>query len=91
MILQKVRFIQFSSDATPYIPKSRLATLPDTPIRQWMLDKDHPFNELPGDMDADGSPAISVMRRDYVLKAKRVSLVVGGLLTATRYLPFKKI
>lgn len=73
MILQKVSFIQISTDATPYIPKSRLATLPDTSLRKWMMDKEHPFNDLPGMIDADGPPAISVVRGDYVLKAKKVS------------------
>lgn len=75
IFFQKTKLIQFSTDATPYVPKSRLSTLPDTSLRKWMISKDYPlpFNELPGDMDADGPPAISVMREDYVLEVEKVS------------------
>lgn len=37
-----------------------------------MINKRHP-NGTPGSRDADAPPAISLMRRDYVRKMKRVS------------------
>jgi hypothetical protein len=73
MLLHKVPFIQLSTDATPYVPKSRLATLRETPLRDWMVNKHHPANGMPGDMDGDAPPAVSVMRSDYARGAKRVS------------------
>lgn len=80
IVLQKLRLVQFPAfQAVPYVPKSRLFELPATELRQWMINKQHthwktPDGQLqPGSCDADAPPAISVMRRDYVLRAKRVS------------------
>lgn len=80
IVLQKLRLVQFPSWRTvPYVPKSRLTELPDTPLRQWMIDKQHrhwttPDGQLqPGSYDGDTPPAISVMRRDYALRAKHVA------------------
>lgn len=78
MFLHKLRLIKFSADATPYVPKSRLATLPDTPLREWMIDKKHYVSDMPGDMDADAPPAISLMRGDYVLRLQGISFSHWG-------------
>lgn len=39
--------------------------MPDTELRKWMIDKQHP-NGLPEERDADAPPAIFLMRKDYV-------------------------
>jgi hypothetical protein len=80
IVLQRLRLVQFPPwQAHPAVPKSGLLELPDTPIRQWMISKRHSHWETrdgqlqPGSCDADAPPAISVMRRDYALLARRVS------------------
>ena len=79
IVLERMRLVQFAgNEFLPYVPKSRLNTLPDTPLRQWMIAKDHP-NGLPGEQDGDGAPAISVVRPDFVTGTRRVSF--GGWVT----------
>lgn len=73
IVLQKLRLVQFPAwQADPRVPKSRLIELPDTELRQWMIEKQHP-NGAPGSRDADAPPMISVMRKDYALRGKKVS------------------
>lgn len=80
IVLKKLSLVQFpSGQAAPRVRKSRLRELPDTKLRQWMIDKQHSYWKTrdgqlqPGSSDADAPPAISVMRKDYALRAKRVS------------------
>jgi PKD repeat protein len=58
------------------VDKSLLTNLPNTELRQWMIDKNLPHVNLPGGQDHDGPPAITLMRPDYILTAKPKS--VGG-------------
>lgn len=71
--LRLIQFIPFRSD--PHVPKSRLLELPETPLREWMIDR-----QLPKDQgsprDADAPPLVSIVRDDYVLETARVSF--GG-------------
>lgn len=72
--LQKLRLVQFPlNHASPLVPKSRLKELPDTPLRGWMIEKRHSNGFQPGSVDADAPPAISLARKDYALRSKRVS------------------
>ncbi len=72
--LKRLRLVQFLQDVgDPRVPKARLHELPDTPLRAWMLAKQHPTNALPDERDADGQPAIALMRSDYVKATKRVT------------------
>jgi hypothetical protein len=76
IVLERMRLVQFPPfRCDPVVPRSRLKTLPDTPLRSWMLDK-----ELPRDQgaarDADAPPLVSIVRPDYVLETTRVSF--GG-------------
>jgi hypothetical protein len=82
IVLQRLRLVHFPGNfatpprcvgADPRVPKARLYELPDRPLRQWMIEKDCPTNDGPDERDGDGPPAISLMRADYVLAAKRVS------------------
>ncbi|HUJ71328.1 MAG TPA: PKD domain-containing protein, partial [Verrucomicrobiae bacterium] len=59
------------------VDKSLLINLPNTELRQWMIDKNLPHVNLPDGQDHDGPPAISLMRPDYILTAKPKS--VGGI------------
>lgn len=73
IVLHKLRLVQFPAwQADPRVHKSRLTELPDTELRQWMIDKQHP-NGSPGSRDADAPPMISVIRKDYALRGKKVS------------------
>lgn len=75
IVLQRLRIVMFGSvaDHAPYVPKQQLAELPDTELRQWMIEKELPHVNLPGEHDYDAPPAISLMRGDYILAAKRKS------------------
>jgi hypothetical protein len=73
IVLEKLRLVQFvANDYLPHVPKARLSTLPRTPLREWMIAKQHP-NGLPDEHDGDGPPAISLMRPDFVGATRRVS------------------
>jgi hypothetical protein len=79
IVLQRLRLVQFSVEETgrragPLVPKARLLELPPSPLRQWMIEKQH--NGQPGDLDQDAPPAISLMRPDFIRAIRRVSF--GG-------------
>ena len=76
IVLQKLRLVQFTgqSESVSQIPKKRLLELPDSPARDFMIGSTPDVAAPEG--DADGPPAISLMRPDYVKKFKRVSF--GG-------------
>ena len=73
IVLHRLPLVQFPPfRCDPLVPRRRLLQLPDTPLRQWMLDK-----ALPRDQgrprDADAPPLVSIVRSDYVLATTRVS------------------
>jgi len=80
IVLQRLTYIQFpQSQAIPEVPKDWLRkTLPDTPLRQWMLAKIHPLfpDQLPDDEDNDGQPVLPLLTTEYVTEVKRVAF--GG-------------
>jgi hypothetical protein len=66
IVLKKMRLVQFPLGVSPpRVPKPQLLTLPPSPLRDYMYHKHHPTNSDPRDIDGDGAPAISLMRRDY--------------------------
>jgi hypothetical protein len=78
IVLQRLRLVQFPAwtigyGAAPDVLKQKLVELPDSPLRQWMIDKELPVANLPDGRDGDGPPAIALTRSDYVLETKRVS------------------
>jgi len=79
IVLERLRLVQFTVQSKPFahVPKSRLHTLPDNEAREYMLASQPDVVSPEG--DADGPPAISLMRPDYVQSAKRVSF--GGWTT----------
>ena len=79
IVLEKIRLVQFTVQSRPFprVTKNRLRTLPDTEAREYMLAIQTDVVAPEG--DADGPPAISLMRPDYVRSAKRVSF--GGWTT----------
>lgn len=73
IVLAQMRLVAFPmNQADPRVPKAWLNDLPDSEYRQWLIDKHHPTNELPDERDADGQPAISLIRPDYVRAVRRV-------------------
>ena len=76
---QRFRVVLFGPvfHQTALVDKSLLTNLPNTELRQWMIDKNLPHVNLPGGQDHDGPPAITLMRPDYILAAKPKS--VGGI------------
>ncbi len=74
IVLERLRYVQFPAGCGPAsVPKARLRQLPDTELRQWMIEKHHPTNGLPAEQDADGPPAISLVRPDYVLEVRPIA------------------
>jgi hypothetical protein len=80
IVLKKIKLVQFPAmlnakgrfPYSPKVPKTKLYDLPKSPLREWMIAKEH-HNGQPGNLDADAPPAISLMRADYAIRAKRVS------------------
>ena len=74
IVVERLRYVQFPGGCGPArVPKARLRELPDTELRQWMIEKHHPTNSLPAEQDADGPPAISLVRPDYVLGMRPIA------------------
>lgn len=57
----------------PIVPKRRLTELPETELRQWMIEKELPHVNLPAEKAGDAQPAIPLMRPDYVKRVIRKS------------------
>ena len=76
IVLEKLRLIQFIGQRkmVAHIPKKRLFELPDSPARDFMIASTPDVAAPEG--DADGPPAISLMRPDYIKRVTRVSF--GG-------------
>lgn len=74
--LTKMKLVQFPFLALPDVPKNRLLELPDSEIRQWMIDKRLPHAcPLPIGLhdDADIQAALHMLDPQYTKKFKRVS------------------
>ena len=74
IIMSKFIVVEFdygNMNADPYVPKQRLIELPDTELRQWMMEKELPHVSLPGEHDFDVHPAIALMRPDYVTGVRK--------------------
>src|SRR5262249_30160886 len=69
IVLMRLRLVTFpfrgAGGTAPLTPRDRLHELPDTELRQHMLEKEHP-NGNPGSWDGDSSPVVSLVRPDYV-------------------------
>jgi len=80
IVLQRLAYVQFPErQAVPKTPKNWMREeLPDTPLRQWMLDKIHPLfpDRLPGDADFDGQPVLPLLTTEYATEVNRVKF--GG-------------
>lgn len=74
IVMQKLKMVVFPVFMhSPFVTKSKLHELPDTLFRQWMIDKYHITARIPDEHDEDAPPMISILRKDYVLDAKKVS------------------
>jgi len=61
--------------SSPIVTKADIASsLPDSPLRNEMLVKDHPSNPLPGSIDADGPPAVVIMNPAIIRTSVRKKL-----------------
>jgi Carbohydrate binding module (family 35) len=54
------------SHSTPVVEKASLVQLPNTELRQYMIDKSLPHVHLPGGRDGDASVAIPLITSNYV-------------------------
>ena len=79
IVMQRFRAVLFGPvvNQTPLVDKAQLTQLPNTELRQWMIDKSLPHIGLPGGHDENGPPAITLMRPDYITTAKPKSY--GGV------------
>ncbi len=80
IVASRMRLVVFpestNTETAARVPKDALSALPECELREWMIEKRHPTNFGPWDRDADGQPAIALMRSDYARAVRRVSL--GG-------------
>jgi hypothetical protein len=58
---------------TAHVPKRRLVELPETELRNFMVEKELPHVNLPAEHDFDAQPAIPLMRPDYVKRIVKKS------------------
>lgn len=88
IVLQKLRLVMFHVwKGDPIVPKARLPELRDTPLRTWMIAKELPAANLPGERDGDGPPAISLTTPGYVTALTRVSFDTWVSLARDEYRP----
>lgn len=74
IVLRQVRYVQFPAGISPpRVPKRRFQRLPPTEFRQGLIDKRTPYAGPKEETDVDAAPAISLMRPDYVVRARRVA------------------
>lgn len=66
-----VLFDRVTETAAPVVEKSDLHQLPDTELRQFMIDKELPHVSLPGRHDFDSPPAMPLMTREYAVRVQR--------------------
>ena len=78
IVAARMRLVIFpestNTETAARVPKSALSALPESELREWMIEKQHPTNFGPWDRDADGQPAVALMRGDYACAVRRVSL-----------------
>lgn len=78
IVAARLRLVVFpestNTETAARVPKSALTALPENELREWMIAKQHPTNLGPWDRDADGQPAVAIMRNDYARAVRRVSL-----------------
>jgi hypothetical protein len=72
IVVRRFRAVLFALvfNQSSLVNKSQLTQLPNTELRQWMIDKNLPHANLPNGQDHDGPPAITLMRSDYVVAGK---------------------
>lgn len=68
IIISKFKTVIFGPvcKQVPIVPKRQLIELPDTELRNWMIEMELPHVNLPNEMDGDAQPVIPLMRPDYV-------------------------
>jgi len=73
--LQRYRAVLFGVvfDQAALVDKTMLSDLPNTELRQWMIDNNLPQAGLPNGHDYNGPVGIAMMRPDYVVAAKSKS------------------
>jgi hypothetical protein len=86
IVVQRFRAVLFGPvfNQAALVNKSLLTNLPNTELRQWMIDKNLPHVHLPGGQDHDGPGAITLMRPDYVTTARPKSY--GGIVNGNMVL-----
>ena len=58
IVIQKFRVMMFSDLDSPMVPHGRLSELPDTELRQWMIDKPLALYSIDSEIDGDALPVI---------------------------------
>lgn len=79
IVVHRFRCVLFGPviDEAPVVDKSLLPQVPNTELRQWMIDKGLPHADLPGGQDHDGPGSITLLHPDYIVTAKPKSF--GGI------------
>jgi RNA polymerase sigma-70 factor (ECF subfamily) len=75
IVIQRMRLVVFSRPTwnAASVPRDRLAELPDSELRDWMIYKHDKFNDRELGTDADATIAIGLMRSDYVTEVRRMT------------------
>jgi len=73
IVVQKFRVMMFTDLDSPTVPHGRLSELPDTELRQWMIDKPLARYSIDREIDGDGLPVVPLMRPESIQFSRRVS------------------
>ena len=73
IVIQKFRVMMFTDLDSPMVPHGRLPELPDTELRQWMIDKPLALYSIDREIDGDALPVVPLMRPDSIESIRRVS------------------
>ena len=79
IVVHRFRCVLFGPviNEAPLVDKSLLLQLPNTELRQWMIDKGLPHADLPGGQDHDGPGSITLLHPEYIVTAKPKSFGQG--------------
>lgn len=82
IVIKKLKMIQFPGGlGVPLVTKERLSELPESELRQWMIDKRLPHvNIMPEGLfdDNDSQPVISLLNEEYIMEYTMMSFYKWG-------------
>ena len=76
IVTTQFRYVQFPTyHWPPTVRKPELRRrLPESPLKEWMVEIQHPSNELPDGADNDGQPVVPLVQQNFVKQTVRCAV-----------------